>query len=597
MTGEAIRIEEFAFNSHTPDIARTEEKCSDWPVVYLIHGSLDKKPCPLYIGETSNFIGRVKQHLADEEKCNLYSGIKVVINNRYNKSAILDVEQTLIRLFKCDRKFAVKNKNLGQSAHHDYYQRFSYVEEMETLWTHIHLSRKSFLDITSSDKYKFSPYTALTVEQRDVCFKAIESILDALAKGKKRVQLISGAAGTGKTIVATKILSLLLETNAQPMNLARDEEDLDADESYCLKIQRKLLEFVHKRKRPIRLGYVVAMTSLRKTLQDVFKTTLKEELKQASTSAGKIVIGTVDVAKATEPFDLLIVDEAHRLPRYRNISWRGEYKKSSELLGLNPETSTTLDWIMKQSRCQILFYDATQTVRPADVPDADFQKKIAPFISPEFPRLELTTQMRCEGGASFIEYLNQIFQGTAKKKSFEDYEFRLYEHFTPLYEEIQSLSSDPKGNGYSRIVAGFAWPWEAKKESSICDIEIEGKKYHWNTTQTGWITSKNAAREIGCVHTTQGFDLAYVGVIIGPDLRYDRKNKRIVVDRDHVFDANMKNGIAKDEAGDEELRSFVLNSYKVLLTRGVRGCFVYVVDKNLREYLRQFIDPPLAETE
>lgn len=71
MTGEAIRIEEFAFNPHTPDVAKTEEKCSDWPVVYLIHGSLSKKPCPLYIGETSNFIGRVKQHLADEEKCNL----------------------------------------------------------------------------------------------------------------------------------------------------------------------------------------------------------------------------------------------------------------------------------------------------------------------------------------------------------------------------------------------------------------------------------------------------------------------------------------------------------------------------------------------
>lgn len=595
MTGEAIRIEEFAFNSHTPDIARTEEKCSDWPVVYLIHGSLDKKPCPLYIGETSNFIGRVKQHLADEEKCNLYSGIKVVINNRYNKSAILDVEQTLIRLFKCDRKFAVKNKNLGQSAHHDYYQRFSYVEEMEALWSRINLSTESFLDITSSDKYKFSPYTALTVEQRDVCFKAIDCILDALKNRKRRVQLISGAAGTGKTIVATKILSLLLEANFAPMNTAHDEENLDSDESYCLKVQRELLDFVQKRKRPIRLGYVVAMTSLRKTLREVFRTTLKEELKQGKLAVGRIVIGTVDVAKATEPFDLLIVDEAHRLPRYTNISWRGEYKKSSELLGLNPETSTTLDWIMKQSRCQILFYDAAQTVRPADVPDADFQKKIAPFISPEFPRLELATQMRCQGGASFIEYLNQIFQGTAKKKSFEDYEFRLYEHFTPLYEEIQSLSSDPKGNGYSRIVAGFAWPWQAKKKSSVNDIEIEGKKYHWNTTQAGWITSKNAAREIGCVHTTQGFDLAYVGVIIGPDLRYDKKNKRIVVDRDHVFDANMKNGIAKDEAGDEELRSFVLNSYKVLLTRGVRGCFVYVVDKNLREYLKQFIDSPLAE--
>lgn len=164
-----------------------------------------------------------------------------------------------------------------------------------------------------------------------------------------------------------------------------------------------------------------------------------------------------------------------------------------------------------------------------------------------------------------------------------------------MFEEIQSLNSDPTGKGYSRVVAGFAWPWEAKKDSSIRDIEIEGKKYPWNTKQEGWITSPNAVREIGCVHTTQGFDLAYVGVVIGPDLRYDKKKKRIVVDRGHVFDANMKNGIAKDKAGDEQLRSFVLNSYKVLLTRGVRGCFVYVVDKNLREYLKQFIDYPFTE--
>ncbi len=589
MTGELIRVEEFGFNKETPIKARAEEKCSDWPVVYLIHGNLDKKHCPLYIGETSNFIGRVKQHLEDSEKRKLYSVIKVVINDRFNKSAILDVEQTLIRLFKCDSHFDVKNKNLGQSAHHDYFQRFTYVEEMEALWDRLKLSHHSYLEITSSDKYKFSPYTALTVEQRDVCFKAIESTLEALKNREHRVQLISGAAGTGKTIVATKILSLLLEANADSMNLAVDDGNLDADEGYCLTVQRRLLEFVHRRKQPLRIGYVVAMTSLRKTLQEVFKATLKEELKQAGLTATQIVLGAADVAKAKEPFDLLIVDEAHRLPRYRNISWRGEYKKCSEHLGLAPETTSTLDWIIKQSRCQILFYDAAQTVRPADVPNEDFQKKIAPFISPDFPPLTLTTQMRCEGGTSFVEYIKQIFDGTAKKKSFGEYKFCLYEHFTPMYEEIQSLSSDPEGKGYSRVVSGFAWEWEGKNDPTVCDITIEGKKYQWNTTQAGWITSANAVREIGCVHTTQGFDLAYVGVIIGPDLRYDKVTKRIVVDRDNVFDKNMKNGIAKDEAGGEELRNFVLNSYKVMLTRGVRGCFVYVVDDDLREYLKQFI--------
>ncbi len=594
MTGEAIRVEEFPFDEHKIfPLLEKEEKCSDWPVVYLIHGNPKKVPCPIYIGETSNFVGRVQQHLTNPQKNppknKPFSIVKVVFNDRYNKSAILDVEQTLIRLFKCDSHFDVKNKNLGQSAHHDYFQRFSYVEEMEALWTRLKLSHQSYLEITSSDKYKFSPYTALTVEQRDVCFKAIESILDALKNREHRVQLISGAAGTGKTIVATKILSLLLEANADSMNLAVDELNPDADESYCLRVQRKLLEFVHGRGQPLRIGYVVAMTSLRRTLQEVFKATLKEELKQARLTATQIVLGAADVAKAKEPFDLLIVDEAHRLPRYRNISWRGEYIECSERLGIDPETTSTLDWIVKQSRCQILFYDAAQTVRPADVPNENFQKRIAPFISPDFPPLTLTTQMRCEGGTSFVEYIKQIFEGTAKKKAFKNYEFRMYEHFTSMYEEIQSLGSDPEGRGYSRVVAGFAWPWKAKKDPTICDVVIEGKKYPWNTKQEGWITSPNAVREIGCVHTTQGFDLAYVGVVIGPDLRYDKEKKRIVVDRDSVFDKNMKNGIAKDEAGDEELRTFVLNSYKVMLTRGVRGCFVYVVDEDLRDYLKQFI--------
>ncbi len=594
MTGESIRVKEFPFDEDKIfPLLKKEEKCSDWPVVYLIHGNLNKKHCPLYIGETSNFVGRVQQHLSNPQKNPAknkpFSIVKVVINDRYNKSAILDVEQTLIRLFKCDPLFDVKNKNLGQSSHHDYYQRFSYVKEMKTLWSRLELSHKTFLEITSSDTYKFSPYTALTVEQRDVCFKAIESILDALKNRKKRIQLISGAAGTGKTIVATKILSLLLEANADQMNLAVDEVNPDTDESYCLMVQRKLLEFVHKRKQPIRIGYVVAMTSLRKILHDAFKTTLRAELTAAHLKIGKIVIGPTEVAKEKQPFDLLIVDEAHRLPRYRNIGWRGEYKKSSERLGLDPETTTTLDWIIKQSRCQILFYDAAQTVRPADVPSGDFQKRIAPFISPEFPPLTLTTQMRCEGGTSFLEYIEQIFEGTAKEKSFRGYELCLYEHFKPMYNKIKTLSSDPKGRGYSRVVAGFAWEWKGRDNPTIYDIEIEGEKYQWNTKQEGWITSPNAEHEIGCVHTTQGFDLAYVGVIIGPDLRYDKANKRIVVDRDRVFDKNMKNGIAKDEAGDEELRTFVLNSYKVMLTRGVRGCFVYVVDDDLREYLKQFI--------
>ena len=590
MIGGNIQIEEFAFDKAVLATVKSEDKCSDWPVVYLIHGKQGKSRCPIYIGETSNFIGRFNQHLADPNKHNLYSIIKVVINNRYNKSAILDVEQSLIRLFKCDPQFDVQNKNLGQSSHHDYYQRFTYVRELETLWTRLNLSGKSFLEITSSDTYKFSPYTALTVEQRDVCFEAIDRILDSL-EGKekgKSVQVISGAAGTGKSVVAIKILSLLLEANTQPMNLSLDPDQTDSDDSFCLRVQWRLLEFVRKRRCPIKVAYVVAMTSLRETLQKVFKETLRSELKANGISAGKLVIGPTDVAR--EKYDVLIVDEAHRLQQRRNISWLGTFDATTRALDLNSSTATTLDWILKQSKCQILFYDAAQSVRPADISALEFQKKIAE--KGRFEDLALTTQMRCEGGASYVEYIDEILRGTAKRRDVKNYDFRLYEHFAPMLEAIQSESDDSTGKGFSRVVAGYAWKWNSKNDKKAFDIQIEGKWYRWNSQLSGWITSPNAVREIGCVHTTQGFDLAYVGVIIGPDIHYDSATKKIIAVRDKSFDTNMKNGISRTPEGDEEFLEYVINCYKVMLTRGIRGCFVYAFEDSMREYLKQFI--PLA---
>ncbi len=592
MIGGNIRIEEFAFDKAVLATVKGEEKCSDWPVVYLIHGKKGAKRCPIYIGETSNFIGRFNQHLANPNKCNLYSIIKVVINDRYNKSAILDVEQSLIRLFKCDPQFDVQNKNLGQSSHHDYFQRFTYVSELETLWTRLNLSSQTFLDITSSDKYKFSPYTALTVEQRDVCFKAINRILDVL-EGKengKSVQLISGAAGTGKTIVAIKILSLLLEANTQPMDLSLDPDQTDPDDNFCLCVQRRLLEFVQKRNRPIKMAYVVAMRSLRETLQKAFDETLHSELLANGIGVGDLVIGPADVAKSTEKFDVLIVDEAHRLQRRRNINWYGSYGNAAKTLGMNPLTTTTLDWILKQSKGQILFYDAAQSVRPSDIPAKEFQRKIE--TKGKFEDLTLTTQMRCEGGASYVEYVDEILRGTAKRRDVKNYDFRLYEHFAPMLEAIQNESDDSTGKGFSRVVAGYAWEWKSNADKKAFDIQIEGKWYRWNSKSIGWITSDNAVREIGCVHTTQGFDLAYVGVIIGPDIHYDSTTKKIVAVRDNSFDTNMKNGISRTPEGDEEFLEYVINCYKVMLTRGIRGCFVYAVDPGMREYLKQYI--PLA---
>ena len=112
---------------------------------------------------------------------------------------------------------------------------------------------------------------------------------------------------------------------------------------------------------------------------------------------------------------------------------------------------------------------------------------------------------------------------------------------------------------------------------------MDGLKLRWNSKIEGWVNSPNAINEIGCIHTVQGYDLNYVGVIIGPELTYDFESKKLVFDRKLYQDTNGYRGVKEDE----EILKYILNIYKTLLTRGIRGTYVYVVDKNLREYLKK----------
>ncbi|WP_420364275.1 DNA/RNA helicase domain-containing protein [Curtobacterium sp. L3-7] len=163
----------------------------------------------------------------------------------------------------------------------------------------------------------------------------------------------------------------------------------------------------------------------------------------------------------------------------------------------------------------------------------------------------------------------------------------MYDDLGAMHDAIRAKDDEV---GLSRLVAGYAWEWKSKRDRSAIDIEIDGRRLQWNQTQTDWITSTGAVDQVGSIHTVQGYDLNYVGVIIGPDLRFDAIARRIVFDRSNYFDKkgmenNPRLGITYT---DEDVRRFVTNAYSVLLTRGVRGTFVHVVDPELRRYLRQF---------
>jgi DUF2075 family protein len=168
------------------------------------------------------------------------------------------------------------------------------------------------------------------------------------------------------------------------------------------------------------------------------------------------------------------------------------------------------------------------------------------------------------------------------------YDFRMFDNVAEMHAEIVRRNDEV---GLSRMLAGYAWEWKSKNDKLAFDITVDGVQFRWNSTQTDWIASQRSIDEVGSIHTVQGYDLNYAGVIIGSDLRYDPSEARLFVDRSSYFDKKGKENnplLGKLYSNDDLLR-FVSNVYSVLLTRGVRGTYVYVCDPALREYLQQFI--------
>ena len=137
----------------------------------------------------------------------------------------------------------------------------------------------------------------------------------------------------------------------------------------------------------------------------------------------------------------------------------------------------------------------------------------------------------------------------------------------------------------SRLIAGYSWPWISKKDTSLFDIKIENEELQWNRVADDWINSPNAINEVGCIHTTQAYDLNYAGIIFGNEITYDKTKKEIVILKENYFDRNGQVGISDVT----DLKGFILNIYKTIMLRGIRGTYVYVCDKNLREYFAQHI--------
>lgn len=560
--------EEYDFDHLTETkINNNHKDYLSWPIVYFLKNKNTKSA---YVGETTDVLTRINTHLKSEKKKQL-SSVNLILSDLFNKSATLDLESNLIKYISADGQYTLQNGNLGIS-NHQYYEKKVYWDLFKDIWDELRqigITRHSLDFINNSDLFKYSPYKSLSKEQ----IKGLKMILNCLLDENAKVSLIHGGAGTGKSILAI-FLFKLLKTNLEDFNYADFDEDDEELFSLLKKVKNKFTD--------INMALVIPMASFRKTISNVFK--------NVNGLSGKMVIGPSDLAN--NKYDLIIVDEGHRLRRRVNLgSYFGTFDKNCEKLGLDKLTSSELDWVILQSNKSIIFYDQYQSIKPSDTTRDSFKK----LESEPYTRIEkLKTQLRVRGGNEYIKLVHKIFDEPqslpSKVHKTNDYEFYLFDDLSQMIDRIKKKD---EFHGLSRMVAGYAWEWLSNKNPEVYDIVIGETRLKWNSATVDWINSTDSINEVGCIHTTQGYDLNYTGIIIGPELDYDFASGKFIVDKKKYKDKNGKNSIPNEE----ELLDFIINIYKTILQRGIQGTYVYVCNDNLRRFLKQFIQPFNSSTQ
>ena len=355
---------------------------------------------------------------------------------------------------------------------------------------------------------------------------------------KKQVLIVEGGPGTGKSVVAVNLLVEL--TN-----------------------QKQVVKYISKNAAP-RAVYQAKLTGSVK----------KSNIDNMFGGTGSFVDSEPNV------YDMLIVDEAHRL-NFKS----GLYQNLGENQVLE---------ILNASKCAIFFIDNDQRIHINDIGESSQIEKWAKSEGCVVKRLSLESQFRCNGSDGYLAWLDQSLQirETANLLlSQEDYDFRVFSDPNEMREAIEAKNSI---NNKSRIVAGYCWDWNTKKGKAPYDINIPEHNFRmvWNLTKDGstWIIAENSIKEAGCIHTCQGLELDYVGVVVGLDLRYEDGQIVTDVSKRSGNDNSIKGIKARIKNNPFEglklADRIIKNTYRTLMTRGMKGCYVYFCDKEIEQYFR-----------
>lgn len=276
--------------------------------------------------------------------------------------------------------------------------------------------------------------------------------------------------------------------------------------------------------------------------------------------------------------DVVLVDEAHRL-----MMKSGMFKNLGE---------NQIKEIINASKVSVFFIDEKQRVTIDDIGSIQEIKKNAEFYGAKIKQLRLNSQFRCNGSDSYLNWIDNVLE-IDNKSSFDGFEFDYDIQILDSPEEVFKIIKEKNTiNNKSRMLAGYCWNWKSKKDLSLYDIEIDNFKMRWNfASSKTWAIDKDSVNQVGCIHTSQGLEFDYIGLIIGDDLKYE--NGKIITDftKRAKTDCSLK-GIKKmyKESPNKALTladELIKNTYKTLMTRAMKGCYVYCTNKDLSKYLKE----------
>lgn len=519
------------------------------PVTYIYFNLRSKI---IYIGETSSFKNRHKEHLAEKKpKINyqLFTDCLVIYSKLFHKSAILYLESLLLNymIAEADKtKFVFANGNNGQTK-----INYENKEEILTnvfyeLWTHELsdlglVNNQNLNELRESLLFKYSPFKQLSHEQKEIIGEIERNLFAKF--------LVEAPAGSGKSVLFTSLAFSL------------------ADKYPDLKIG------------------VVTTGNLIRQFNLIFKSINLSSRLTVKTGSQLIT----DAKKKHENFDIIIVDEAHKLKKY----YKKGHPNARRHLNKDDEEITLLEEITEGL---VLLYDPYQGIKPQNISPSEVRR-----LTNNYQKLSMSQQFRIGGNGSFSgeDYLKGILYGLQlseerdfNQEVFKDEYFGIVNSFKEVidYVDVRSHAYPETTN---RVIAGYCREWissTSKKfnkgktlEELPYDWEIDGIKRRWNSTYEDWVKKPNSEREIGSIHAIQGYDLNYSGVIIGNDITV--KHGKIVAVPENYKDIG--GTPLKKEFSLSELTEYILNIYYVLLSRGIDGCRVYFEDKKVEKLFRE----------